>query len=488
MVYPKPSDERIFGTADVFILCLITIISFLVRLWKLGYPNDIVYHEVYFLNFTGNYINNEYFSDNNPPLGKMIIAMFAKLSHFPENSRWRKRLNTNFNQNQTFYVNMRMCISTVSSLCPPLIYSACRCFKLSHASSISATALICFDFASIIQGRFILSDGILHFFTCLHIFSLSCFFRNPSHRNTMLVGFSIGCAISCKYFLLGILVLDGLTQLYWIVSEFPSFKSIIIRAFEIFVPCASVIFCSWVLHFIFLPYNVGNVPVGILNSTLIEKSKENITYWGQRINQHMLRKISNLNIEMHKSNMRVTTPHPWSSSPKYWPLLLDKHVLFFSKDEGKISIRCICSPVSCWVSTLGLILTASLLLFKLLDFRNFVFFAGWVLSYFPFIFIPHVGYIYHYIIPLIFASLNNATFLEKLLGKKGGSFMNIIIATLAILCFLFFYPWIYGTYCPNWESTRLWTNRWLQGTHQEFGLPGASAFTATKVIREDFPN
>ncbi|OHS93146.1 Dolichyl-phosphate-mannose-protein mannosyltransferase [Tritrichomonas foetus] len=498
MGYPKPHHVSPITTTDCFILVIITFVSLFTRIWKLGYPNDITFDEVYFGNFTNSYIKHEYFVDIHPPLANMIMAYIAYLTQYPGNIDWGKGLSKSYSlDSEINYVSLRLTVMIFSSFCAPFIYLAMRYFNLSYTASLSAASLVGFDFTSIVEGRFILSDGILHFFTCFHIFAFSHFLHNPSHFNVFVVGITLGCAISCKFTALGLIALDGITQIYWIFCDYPSILQILIRTFEIFASCFAVTYCAWATHFIALPYKsefhfqqshiINPNPNEKYLNTIIKRSKENVTYLGNRLIKPMVSRIIEFNINTHKNNMRTTFPHPWASNPLYWPLLLDKHVLFLEK-EPNILIICMGSPVSYWLSSLGLILTVSSIPLKVIDFRNFVFFSGWAFSYMPFILVARSMYVYHYIVPMIFASLNLATYIENIFKSNNkAAFVNTAIVILSILSYAFFLPWIVGTPCPECKETRLWMSRWINGPPKPFKILGMQAYNYTKVMREDFP-
>src|SRR3989344_9194150 len=47
-----------------------------------GHPNETVFDEVHFGKFVSGYYTGEYYFDIHPPLGKLMIAGFAKIADF----------------------------------------------------------------------------------------------------------------------------------------------------------------------------------------------------------------------------------------------------------------------------------------------------------------------------------------------------------------------------------------------------------------------
>ena len=63
---------------------IITIlaISLIIHFAFFGYPNETVFDEVHFGKFISGYYTGNYYFDIHPPLGKLMIAGFAKLFDF----------------------------------------------------------------------------------------------------------------------------------------------------------------------------------------------------------------------------------------------------------------------------------------------------------------------------------------------------------------------------------------------------------------------
>ena len=346
-----PHDKQAFTIYDCFFLFFITFLSLHVRLWKLGYPNQIVFDEVYFGNFSNAYLTESFYSDIHPPFGKLIMAAVAWLTQYPGNINWGKSGSSEYLDNEINYVSLRLTPSVFSSFCPTLIYCSMRNLGFSISSSITASILILFDSTHITEARFILSDGILHFFTCLHIFAFTFFLRKEelSIIRTIFVGLTLGFAVSCKLTAAGLLAMDGFT-IMWIIKDWPRFDSVIVRAltlFFVFLICFSVFILSWIVHFDILKYHdtTQTYTEDFFASFLYDRDQMNYTNKAVRIiNRNIFSQIFKDFINIQKTNMRITKPHPWSSMPKNWPLLLHKYMLFYM--NGNSSIRCHGSPIT----------------------------------------------------------------------------------------------------------------------------------------------
>ena len=169
---------------------------------------------------------------------------------------------------------------------------------------------------------------------------------------------------------------------------------------------------------------------------------------------------------MHNGNMKITTPHPSQSKPLNWPLLRDRWVNFYHTESVKIV--CMGSPFVYWPSTASVLISSLLLLFRKLDQRHSFLLVGWIFSFFPFLLIPRSMYLYHYIIPLIFAVMLMVTMIETFFPKKISFFLLISLILVAGYGYYYFSPLVYGFYCPDCLKTKVWDERWLNGPKDEF--------------------
>ena len=458
-------------TVDTFLVFGFTVVSFWMHFWIIQFPEHVVFDEVHFGNFTNWYTKSEFFFDIHPPLGKLIMFWFANMSEYDGEINFHDDMNGKAYENGT-YVPLRLTPAFFGAMCPPMLYLSVRFASFSKCAAFAAASLACFDTSLLCEHRFILSDGLLHFFTCLHLVVL--FYGLSLERGTfefwmwqVLTGLSLGAACSCKNTAWGLCALNGAVHFIELWFEFWSFSpglisELIQRGAVLGGFAAFVYFVSFIIHFALLPFH-GQGSAYLredMRQQLIDTSLVGHELWGARVaGKSLVVRSIVLSIVMHTGNMHITQFHPSQSRPINWPLLTGIRVGFFSLG-GKRDVSCMGNVFSYYFAFLGVILI-------LFGFKNprwmmaMRFTIGWAVSYFPFFLIPRSMYLYHYLIPLMFAIMNLVAIIERVTPRPAVALFAITL--LSLLCFLYFSPWCYGTPCPNCLSTRVWTNRWWEG-------------------------
>lgn len=198
---------------DVLLL-LVTGLSLWTRLSHLGYPNSVVFDEVYYGQFVSLYVKRVFFiDDSGPPLGHMMLASGAYLGGFDGNFVWN-RIGAEYPDSVCVW-SLRVLPALCGALTVPVVYGLCLQLGASHVSALGAALLFLLENALIVQSRFMLPESALIFFMLL---SFYCYlrFHNTCHRSwlsylwLLLSGASISAAVGVKYMgLLSYLLLMG---------------------------------------------------------------------------------------------------------------------------------------------------------------------------------------------------------------------------------------------------------------------------------------
>jgi len=181
------------------------ILSFITRIWRLDTPKGIVFDELHYGKYAGLYMQNTFFFDSQPPLGKQLIALAAYLAGFDGSFKF-DRIGTPYDA-LVPVSSMRVVPAFFGSLLMPTIYNVMVELGMSHYAGALAAFLAIFDNAMLAQSRYILMEGILMFFG---LFGLLCILkmRRFYHQPYSLPWFfclilgatSLGACVCVRYF------------------------------------------------------------------------------------------------------------------------------------------------------------------------------------------------------------------------------------------------------------------------------------------------
>lgn len=408
----------------LFILSLVTHFAFF------GHPNQTVFDEVHFGKFISGYYTHEYYFDIHPPLGKLIIAGFAKTFNFkPEFSF--AQIGEKFPDNK--YLALRFLPSLAGALLPIIIFLLALQLKFAPQTAFVAGILVALENALLVQTHYILMDGFLLLFG---FSTLLFYFR----RKFLWMAIFGGLAISIKWTGLTFLALPFLIELFYLFKD-NKFQAILkLPIYFLLIPLV-LYFSIFVIHF-----------------SLLTKSGPGDAFMKPTFHQdNVVTKFLQLNTEMYRSNQRLTATHPYGSSWYSWPFMT-RPIFYWVSGDSRIYL--LGNPVIWWTSTLAVLMS----LFWVTKERTVrIILSGYVLNLLPFMGIKRVMFLYHYLTGLVFAIL----VLVYLIEKQDGStwlttkkiFIGLVVASIA--AFIYFAPLSYGLpLSPKAYDVRVWLSSW----------------------------
>jgi dolichyl-phosphate-mannose--protein O-mannosyl transferase len=206
-IFPEKGQKPlVLDATDSIAILFLTALGMITRIFRIQFPPYVVFDEVYFGNFTNWYLNGLYFTDIHPPLAKLIMAGIAHYTgyqgdfHFGQLNDTKRYPNLN-------YVPLRIAPTFFGALCVPLIYFAMRAMLCSPFAAFTSAVLVASDIMLITEARHFVSDGILHFFACLAIFSIFLAERSSSIFFFLFEGLCLDCVAACKYTAGGVVLL-----------------------------------------------------------------------------------------------------------------------------------------------------------------------------------------------------------------------------------------------------------------------------------------
>src|SRR3989338_1199014 len=135
--------------AKWYIIILLAL-GLITRFAFFGHPSETVFDEVHFGKFVSGYYTGEYYFDIHPPLGKLMIAGFAKLFDFsPEYSF--TNIGDQFPDNK--YMALRLLPALAGALLPLIIFLLILELGLSRMAAFAGALFVIFDNALLTQSR-----------------------------------------------------------------------------------------------------------------------------------------------------------------------------------------------------------------------------------------------------------------------------------------------------------------------------------------------
>jgi dolichyl-phosphate-mannose--protein O-mannosyl transferase len=427
-------------------------------MFRIQYPPYLVFDEVYFGNFTNWYLRGQYFTDIHPPLAKLIMACVAHFAGYKGHINFEELGEVNRYPDMS-YVPLRVTPAFFGALCVPVTYLAMRAMLCSHFAAFTSALLVTTDIMLIVEARHILSDGILHFFTCLAIASIFLAERSSELAVFVFEGLCVGCAAACKYTAGGVVLLALIRQIP--LSELRNWRAVlvgVIRAGLLGAMIGLVHFACFAVHLHILSYRPeGGAwgPQSVIEGLVSRADPD----WEARSRApSMIRRVIALALDMHRGNMKIGSGHPYSSKWYEWPLATGKWVLYWTRD-GK-HILCMANVLLWWPVFAAIVFNLGRTILKLDFFGDTsAMMWGYLFSYLPFGLVPREMFIYHYAIPLIFGCCNLGLVIDRCLNPGQRGFCYLLFSAMAVIGFFLWCPWAYALTTPDFRFL-VWNSKW----------------------------
>jgi len=233
-------------------LALVIFISSFTYLHNYQNPNGFFWDETYHTASAQKYINNIFFMEQHPPLGKMLIALGEQIFDFNEvDNQFIDTDHPEGNPPKGFsFAGYRIIPAIMGWLVAPLLFLIFLIITRSPITSFLLSGLYIFDNALIVHMRGAMLEGPLIFFVVLSIFIFLLLFKEENSKGgfaflSFLLGASIGLSFMTKLTgLIVILLVPALLIRFW--KEYRKMLIIIsLSLIGFFVAFASV----WQIHF-----------------------------------------------------------------------------------------------------------------------------------------------------------------------------------------------------------------------------------------------
>jgi len=451
-------------------IALLLFLGMATRFYHFGQPNQIVFDEIYFSKFATDYFKGEYYFDIHPPLAKMMMAGWAKVSgaEIPIDFDF-KNIGREYTDN--FYKYLRFFVSIFGALFSLVIYFFTKELFQNKLAGFMAGLFVVFDNALLTQSRLILMDIFLLFFGFLGLWLLLLTKKKDKKSKswfwlTILSGIFLTASFSVKWTGLIFIGVAGVILLFdWLKNK--QFKIFIKQALILFVVGLVFYFLVFAIHLGILSYS-GDGDVFMTPSfqkTLIASKY----YEDSSIKPaSTFIKFLELNTVMYTANANIKATHSYGSKWYTWPFLLRPIYYWFGQSEAGQSSRIYLqgNPFIWW---LGLVTFIYWFLWLIKEFCKkikdayffpiFLLIVGYISNMMAYVFVDRVAFLYHYFPSLIFLIIGLAAFFSKYHNRSKVIIFTLILVVIAF--FQFFAPISYGL--PMTEDSfqeRVWIKSW----------------------------
>lgn len=444
----------------IYLPAILLFLSFLTHFYLLGTPREVVFDEVHFGGFSSKYITGQYFFDNHPPLGKLIIALGGKIGGYSDYVAKNKPFDFSSIGNATGDVPIfwfRFFPALAGMLFPFVIFLFLRVIKINIGTAFFAGILILLENALLVQSRFILLDIFILFFGFLGLY-LFFLAREKKYHPLLIIpaGIFLSASFCVKwtgatylFIAFGVIAWDLLahllqTQFFLYLFKNKKNKSLLISFKKILTATITLIAtpillylgCFYVHFSLLNNFTPSDVPNGKLP---------------------FFEKFIELNKQMYYSHSGLTATHPDESKPLQW-LTLKKPVHYWLKSEpqGTAQIIFFGNPFIWLCGMLG-VLCFPLFWTKIklnTEIKLVLFFGFWI-NFLPFLLIKRLLFLYHYLNALVFSIILFSLIFFIFFSQK--KFFLPVISILLFFCligFLLFSNFTYGLPLSNgWQKS-----------------------------------
>lgn len=428
------------------LFAIVLLVSSALHLAGLATPSSVVFDEVHFGKFATAYCcTGERFFDIHPPHAKLLIAAAGKLGGYRGNFPFQA-IGNSYGDTPIFALRVVPAFSGI--LLSAIIFILLMQLGASPAGAFFGALAVTLDNGLLVQTRIIALDGIL----LVGIFgALSAYLAAQNAVAytrciplLILSGALCGLAVGTKFTGLTAIGLITWLALATALVE-PSLANLVRQArcyLWVLAAAIAIYLLGWAIHFALLPapgFGDGYyLPTGHFVADLVKLHQ--VMFW---------------------ANYGLTVPHPDGSVWWSWPLMITP-IFYWSKDNAAIYF--LGNPVVWWGSALLFVaFVVNTGLSRITDMhlwphgdppRKFwIPCAGFAIALTPYIQVPRVLFMYHYLPPLLFSLLFVVLCLDRAGWTRPGGLRAqrrsyFVAIALVLSAFVLFAPLSYGSAFP----------------------------------------
>jgi dolichyl-phosphate-mannose-protein mannosyltransferase len=452
--------------------CLLAL-SALTHYWHLFSPRVVVFDEVYYEHFAGDYLTGRFYFDVHPPLGNLLYAGFARLLHISGEQLLRADPTP----------VLRLLPATFGTLSVALIYVLVRELGAGRRVALLGGLAALLDNGLLVESRFILLDGFLIFFGLLAVVVFLAARQRDGRSRWLLLGacaFLAGCALSVKWTgasALGVILAAWFADA---VVRRDSMRRVVREGLVLVTVPIAVYIGSFAAHFALLD-RTG--PDEIFMSSAFQQSLIGSSDYNPVVHVSLFAKLRDVHRAMLIGNESLEHATHGGASPWYTWLIM-KHPMGWweplpEPPGRRTMIILVGNPVVWWGALAGVLIGLAMFVaererFRGREFAFCLLLGAALLNILPFAAIRRIMFLYHYLFGLTFM-ISLAAFSTGVLAgwigdddrlwsfpsRRSAMLYGAIVAH-AVVSFVYFLPFTYG-----WSmSTASWdAHFWVLHPH-----------------------
>lgn len=446
---------------------LFTIVSAVLHFWHLFTPNAVVFDELYYERFAGQYLTHQFIFDVHPPLGRLMYVALARLFHVPAAALLRPDPEP----------ILRVLPAAFGVALVPLVWLLLRQLGASRKVAALAIVALTFENALLVESRFILVDIFLISFG---IGAMCAFLAARSRAGFRRIAFLAlsallaGLALSIKWTgasALGLVLAAWFIEL--VLEARPSIverrvpRPIIVRFVReglilTAIP-AAIYLGAFAVHFSMLdrdgPGSRFMSPAfqrQLPGTGLYDPAAPKLSFW---------RKLHDYHHAVRYANASLDNGHNEGASRWYtWPIMKHPIGLWEPKPSpppgSRAMIILLGNPVVWWGGLIGVLVGVAAFAkrrarFAGREFGLLFLLGGVAINYVPFMAIARLMYLYHYLFALVLVVACSAYATGTLAGwmddappwrfaSRRSAIGYAAVVGLILVAFVYFLPFTYG--------------------------------------------
>jgi len=471
-------------------LIAILLFSYSTRIWRLSFPPEYYFDEVYHAFTAEAYSRNDpkgyewwhqapdgvAYEWLHPPVAKLFQGFSIKILG-----------NTSF--------AWRLPSALFGTLVIGAIYQLGRVLSKDRKAGLLAALIASFEGLLLVQSRIAMNDIFVTFFILLacvfHWKYLTSKKSNLATRYLLLAGLAAGFAMASKWSGVFVLLIFGLSELLLFATnkKFSKFKRLmgVVFVFEV-IPAiilglllknmlfltkgehleiltlgSSLLILEMFLGFWALGYKKFTV---LFVSLVVLPITVYVASFGQfwlQLRTNNLLTFRDLHHQIWWYQTHLEAHHPWESRPQQWMLNLKPvwyHVDYEEKRAG--NIFALANPSISWLGLLSMMALTLWGTYKR-KWQYLYLFVAYVSVWTPWFASPRIMFFYHYTPAMALLSVSLGLACWELLQTKAvvGRILAVAIIMISASLFVYFYPFWTGFKIPiEWINQYYWFPSW----------------------------